>query len=272
LFLDRFLPSIVFFLQLPGHDGTFLFHTSTALYCCPYLIAMADSRLFDGIARWLNDPESLDPVIPTYTITRGVDGILQFNPPVDDGNLAIALSYHFPKPNTLQGKMQAAILKFLQDSTGTSKSIIETTTTEIQDAEVGHAQLTDPMLIIESTFPWPAISPNTVLWPDFENMSSDDPVQGSLDPAHATKRTSSNDGNPSSSKRTQMTSEFWVLNPKTGHSQKSRVKRKYGTLEAKQVFKNRGNACQHHRRMKSKASSIHTLTRYHCAGTIPISQ
>ncbi|KAH8679659.1 hypothetical protein BGZ60DRAFT_234751 [Tricladium varicosporioides] len=50
-----------------------------------------------------------------YEILRGEDRALRFDPPVDSEELAIALSYHFPRPKTLEGKMQAAILKYLRE-------------------------------------------------------------------------------------------------------------------------------------------------------------
>lgn len=51
---------------------------------------------------------------PTYQISWGIDNALQWHPPADSEELAIALSYHFPFEKTLFHKMQAAMEKFLR--------------------------------------------------------------------------------------------------------------------------------------------------------------
>jgi hypothetical protein len=51
---------------------------------------------------------------PSYNITHGPDKALQWDPPADSDELAIALSYHFPVEKTLKRKMQAAVEKFLR--------------------------------------------------------------------------------------------------------------------------------------------------------------
>jgi forkhead transcription factor HCM1 len=45
---------------------------------------------------------------PTYSLSIAPDKTLQWDPPADSEELAIALSYHFPRPQTLEAKMQAA--------------------------------------------------------------------------------------------------------------------------------------------------------------------
>jgi hypothetical protein len=53
---------------------------------------------------------------PSYSISHGPDKALQWDPPADSDELAIALSYHFPIQKTLKRKMQAAVEKFLRES------------------------------------------------------------------------------------------------------------------------------------------------------------
>jgi len=67
----------------------------------------------------LNDQSLLDisafkPL--AYNISYGPDKALQWDPPADSDELAIALSYHFPVQKTLKRKMQAAVEKFLQEN------------------------------------------------------------------------------------------------------------------------------------------------------------
>ena len=51
---------------------------------------------------------------PEYELTRAQGHTLQWHPPPDSEELAIALSWHFPMEKTILGKMQAAIKRFLQ--------------------------------------------------------------------------------------------------------------------------------------------------------------
>ncbi|KAF4630020.1 hypothetical protein G7Y89_g8131 [Cudoniella acicularis] len=50
-----------------------------------------------------------------------LDHTLQWNPPVDSKELAVALSYHFPKPKDLESKMRAALHRFLKQEARNSK-------------------------------------------------------------------------------------------------------------------------------------------------------
>jgi hypothetical protein len=53
---------------------------------------------------------------PSYNISHGPDKALQWDPPADSDELAIALSYHFPVEKTLKRKMQAAMEIFLREA------------------------------------------------------------------------------------------------------------------------------------------------------------
>jgi hypothetical protein len=63
-----------------------------------------------------SEREGLSPPFepPTYTISIGKGGVLQWDPPVDSEELGIALSYHFPRPSTVEDKMRAAMAKFIK--------------------------------------------------------------------------------------------------------------------------------------------------------------
>jgi hypothetical protein len=64
--------------------------------------------------RSLRDISMFEP--PSYNISHGPDKALQWDPPADSDELAIALSYHFPIQKTLKQKMQAAVEKFLLEN------------------------------------------------------------------------------------------------------------------------------------------------------------
>lgn len=51
---------------------------------------------------------------PEYKLRRGHDRTLEWEPPADSEELAIALSWHYPMERSLVGKMQAAIRSFLE--------------------------------------------------------------------------------------------------------------------------------------------------------------
>lgn len=62
---------------------------------------------------------------PSYSISHGPDKALQWDPPADSDELAIALSYHFPIQKTLKKKMQAAVEKFLQQAKPRRPDLVE---------------------------------------------------------------------------------------------------------------------------------------------------
>ena len=51
---------------------------------------------------------------PEYKLTYAHDFTLQWDPPADSKELAIALSWHFPKERSIESKMQAATKRFLR--------------------------------------------------------------------------------------------------------------------------------------------------------------
>lgn len=77
---------------------------------------MAGSSSGGGGVRATRDQASPSPPFepPTYSITMGGDKTLQWHPPVDSQELAWALSYHFPRPSSLEGKMRAAMADFMK--------------------------------------------------------------------------------------------------------------------------------------------------------------
>lgn len=105
-----------------------------------------------------NSIVNIDPNIPTYSISRGVDGILQFDPPVDDEQLAIALSYHFPRPTTLESKMQAAIRIYLDELSRERKSNAKALTAGLHRQTEGQQHTGDTNLTNESNSANPSLS------------------------------------------------------------------------------------------------------------------
>jgi hypothetical protein len=77
-------------------------------------ITMPDLSTYEDLdARIM--PETSVFEIPSYAISRAPDRTLQWDPPADSEDLAIALSYHFPAEKSLKEKMQKAMEKFLQE-------------------------------------------------------------------------------------------------------------------------------------------------------------
>src|SRR5277367_5877337 len=68
---------------------------------------------FDGDREGNSPSPPFQP--PPYAIRVAPDKSLRWDPPADSEELAIALSYHFPLPQTLEAKMQAATQKWLRD-------------------------------------------------------------------------------------------------------------------------------------------------------------
>lgn len=92
---------------------------------------------------------------PTYTISLISDGTLQFDPPQDSPELAIALSLAFPRPRTLDEKMREAQLLFLQTCHQTTAHAVQQkaiTPTPISMSTQPTAQVEIPHLKAEQAF------------------------------------------------------------------------------------------------------------------------
>ncbi|TAQ84533.1 hypothetical protein B7494_g7144 [Chlorociboria aeruginascens] len=74
--------------------------------------------------------------IPEYRISYAADQTLEFYPPPDSWELAIALSYHYPMEHGLQAKMKAAILSLI---TGGGEKTSQAQTMKTESAQTGAA-------------------------------------------------------------------------------------------------------------------------------------
>lgn len=107
----------------PTHKLTILCQSEVILFA---IVSFIDDKSYlymampEEFTREVSDDQSLYelPVFepPSYNISHGPDKALQWDPPADSGELAIALSYHFPIQKTLKRKMQAAVEKFLREN------------------------------------------------------------------------------------------------------------------------------------------------------------
>jgi hypothetical protein len=157
---------------------------------------------------------------PNYTITRGEDDTLQWEPPIRSRELANALSYRYPLEQSLQEKMQRAILDFLDS--------------EILDGKLNPKEVDTDMK-----------SPVTVQSQKSAAVTDKiGPVVAKL----AEKATP-----PSQS--TQGPEVFGVWDIKTGESVKPKGrKRGLSPTTRQRVAENRGNTCAYHRKAKTQVS------------------
>lgn len=223
------------------------------------------AHLHDSDATLLDDVTALDPVVPTYHIIRGVDKTLQFYPPVDSEELAIALSYHFPRPITLESKMQAAMMKYLKEHPCTPRSVVQEELTAKTSNENENQYLRNQKLMDEAIIPLnQSLFPSMPLQSDVDCVSSrahieesshsfdvGEPISTAVSPY--TLSMARHTQAPPAQQQTSQTPGVLILDLKTGQRKEKSAKRRYGALEARQVFQNRGNACERHRRTKSKA-------------------
>jgi hypothetical protein len=188
--------------------------------------------------------------VPEYHITFEEDGTLQWTPPAASKELALALSYHFPKQKNLEDKMQAAIRRFLQAS---KKRSSEVKTDTIVASAVGDADSTlSGAKAVDSVVPaaaFPAAKAtlaSTIVSNDCIVLS---PLQKSI------SRTGSQPSGMSQVVWKADTGEEVLVKPK---------KRQYTERERKDVGNNRGKVCKEHQRKKQKVShfikniAIHT--------------
>jgi len=157
---------------------------------------------------------------PKYSISRGEDDTLQWQPPVRSRELASALSYHYPLEQSLQEKMQRAILDFLDSEITNGKPIIKEAETNIKPQEA--AQLPELTSIMECVVP---VVPKPVKNATQLPQSNQDPEM------------------------------CGVWDVKTGESVKPKGrKRGLSPTTRQRVAENRGNTCAYHRKAKTQVS------------------
>jgi len=164
---------------------------------------------------------------PKYDITVGRDNSLQWDPPPKSKELGYALSYHFPEEATMIEKMQAAIRKWRRD------------------------QLEEPLRLTKER--------KNIIYPDSNSASSgpDLPVNAvHINPEAETKRAALGQSPEflSPCKRSKIPGVYiWRAEAKDEVVVKP-TKRGYSKEERSEVGKNRGKACDYHRRRKQKLS------------------
>lgn len=179
--------------------------------------------------------------VPEYQITLEEDGTLQWTPPAASKELALALSYHFPKQKTLEDKMQAAMRHFLR----TSKK---------RSAQAQHDE--NPLAIgeagskISEPTPLESLMPVTV-------FTTPKVSQGStlVKHNHAVVSTVPKSISSTGSQASGMSQVIWKAD--TGEEvQVMPKKRQYTERERMQVGNNRGKVCKEHRQKKQKVSEV----------------
>ncbi|CZR61925.1 uncharacterized protein PAC_11822 [Phialocephala subalpina] len=190
---------------------------------------------------------------PTYTITYALDGTLQFDPPPDSPELAIALSLHFPFQRTLKEKMREAQLSFLRSQnqatnagTGTQHETSTTvpSATPLQPTTQGDGRSVQAVQVPQAT-------------PQFHlfDLGMQEPTSSST-----TTRQPKSKKRPRKSRAKAAATEpkgsatanqhFWDLT--SGETAPKKTRRTLGPEEAEQVAANRGNVCDYHREHRTK--------------------
>ena len=175
------------------------------------------------------DPTSLDPSPPSvdppeYKIITGKDGSLQWDPPAGSAELALALSYHFPRQDTIEDKMQAAILRYIRASKKTPlQNSLNTTLLGGQTKFKISASCQTDLVSINNSL----------------GRNSTAQLCAIAD-----------------SQQSRATQHVWNVN--TGEKILGKPKkRQYTEEEQAEVTKNRGKVCDDHRRTKQKVCASH---------------
>jgi hypothetical protein len=198
---------------------------------------------------------------PQYAIRVAPDKSLRWDPPADSEELAIALSYHFPRPQTLEAKMQAATQKWLHDRRPRHRSTVSLDGTQakvnlnarenvygqiqaLADLEKPLPRLRHPkgnVSSIRSYNPRDEASSYFISLPNpLDNNARDirteelnqQPLARSCDPDKPCLIS-------------------WQVETKDSPHRITK-KRRYSDDERRRVAKNRGNACDDHRRRRQK--------------------
>jgi hypothetical protein len=180
--------------------------------------------------------------VPEYHITFEEDGTLQWTPPAASKELALALSYHFPKQKNLEDKMQAAIRHFLRASKKRSAQAQQDKgSSAIAEADSKKPEPTpsDSLIPPSAVLTTQKVTPaNTLVKHDHVGAT---PVSKSV------LRTGSLSSGMSQVVWKADTGEDIQLKPK---------KRQYTERERKDVGNNRGKVCKEHRQKKQKVSDF----------------
>jgi hypothetical protein len=198
---------------------------------------------------------------PSYAIRVAPDKSLQWDPPADSEELAIALSYHFPLPQTLEAKMQAATQKWLHDRRSryaTTTSLERTQTKARRNA--GQNVYGQIQVLADPERPLPRLRHPKGNVSSIRSYNSRDEVTNCVasppHPPNGNARNSRPEGSnqqPSGPSRHPDKPCLISWKVETGdNSHRVPKKRRYLEDERLRVAKNRGNACEDHRRRRQK--------------------
>jgi hypothetical protein len=198
-----------------------------------------------------------DIEVTGYTISFGDDGTLQFDPPQDSRELAIALSIQFPMQRTLIDKLRAAQLSFLS-SQGQNSSDPETeppqeTTVELptpNSAQLSNRGDIEKLRGIENGQESMTL-PHTKESEGKANTSCSNPNH-SLKPKmkKRVRESPENASQPESDPKPMV----HVWDSRTGERRQKRTRRTLEEAESVQVYENRGMVCDDHKASKTKVS------------------
>jgi hypothetical protein len=198
---------------------------------------------------------------PSYAIMVAPDKSLRWDPPADSEELAIALSYHFPRPQTLEAKMQAATQKWLHDrrSRYGSTASLDGTQAKVKRNAGGNvygriqvlADLEKPLPRLRH--PKGNVSSIRSYNPRDEASSCFiSPPKPSNSNARGNRTERPNQQPPALSCHPDKPYLFsWKVETGDGPYRTTK-RRRYSEDERRRVAKNRGNACDHHRRRRQK--------------------
>ena len=177
------------------------------------------------------------PNLPAYRITRAPDLTLVYDPPIGSQELSDALSCHYPFHKGLQQKLQQASLDFLHSGKG---SIL---------VSVPHLDISslNPSIELAQSSPPPS-TPHITYTPPI-------PTTHNRQTSYSTVSTRDQPLRPGSNHNTPF--QFTVWDIKTGKSAAAKLRGRTKGLEASErarVARNRGNACEVHRRRRTTAS------------------
>ena len=202
------------------------------------------------------DPESRQSSVfepPEYKMTYGADGTLQWEPPASSKELALALSYYFPREPDLAGKMQAATRRFLK--------------MERRRASSSKVQISGSKDVPVKSFP-------DIKEPEYLEVKGRESTadgghevgdhrltQLEIFPTYSANRhnhspqTISTIANAANQTGSSPMLNFLAYDPEKGKFKGRGTKRRYEKEEREKVAKNRGHACEKHRRQKIKVCS-----------------
>jgi hypothetical protein len=187
---------------------------------------------------------------PTYEISYASDKTLKWDPPQGSKDLAVALSYYFPMERDLKSKMRAATRKFLKAEAKKelAKSKPNEGKTRQEEDLVGECVLEKAQVFESTPSRLEMESPSSA--PTSSNSSTGVSISKPLAPGQSEFMVDLQKDN-FSRKPVAAPMEILRWNPASEQSNR-RKKRPYGNAERAKVAANRGNACEEHRRMKSK--------------------